>query len=296
MVTAYRWQLRRGSAKEVCPQCGQRRFVPYVATADGTTIATDDAGRMIYGRCDREDNCGYSLYPNGVHTAVGVQVVERKPEQPLRFSPAAVVVDKTTNLYTYAAGLFGAEKATRAWEMYKIGRDGARTVFWQIAADGTIRAGKSIPYMPNGHRDKSDKYPANWLHKSRFWDGYKSGTELQQCFFGEHLLKQFPDKRVVVVESEKTAALMSVVSNCLWLACGGSQMLKNAERNKVLAGREVCLLPDNGQYWNWRAVADRNGWNIFDQLDIAPLFEGCDILDLVEKHIQLKRAGHDGLF
>lgn len=275
MVTNYKWELRKGGGKDICPNCGQRRFVPYVSAADHTTMAGAE-----YGRCDREQSCGYHKYPNGKETPNTEPIIPELKE-PLRFHAAAVQVDLQTNLFTWVAKTFGMTHAMNIWKRYKIGRDGSRTVFWQIAIDGSIRAGKSIPYNTDGHRDKSDKYPANWLHKSRVWDAYCTGEELQQCFFGEHLLRG-SDKPVMIVESEKTAAIMSELSNkYIWLASGGSQGLKNEDKNKVLKGREVSLLPDNGQYWNWKATADKNGWHVLEYIEKAPLFEGCDILDYV---------------
>ena len=269
----------------ICPACGQRRFVPYVAAADGQTIATDECGQAVFGRCDRQDNCGYHRYPSHVSDG-GIKVVEREPEQPLRFYPAAVEIDPNTRLFTYVAGLVGLARALKAWSDYRIGKDGERTVFWQIARDETVRAGKSIPYKADGHRDKTDPYPANWLHKSKRFDGLHEGTALQQCFFGEHLLNERPNDRVVIVESEKTAAVLSTISDgWVWLASGGAQGLKNDDKNKALEGREVWLLPDNGQYWNWRAIADAHGWHIFNQLETNAIFEGCDILDLVESGV-----------
>lgn len=273
----YRWTLRRGSRKEICPNCGQRRFVPYVATADGTTLAGAE-----FGRCDREQNCGYHKYPNGKSTD-GIEPREIPTLKPLRFYPAAVRVDYETNLFEYACKLVGVANAVKAWNEYKVGRDGTRTVFWQIDERGEIRSGKSIPYLTNGHRDKGDKYPASWLHKCKAWDSYKEGEELQQCFFGAHLLRERPDAPVAIVESEKTALLLSVFSKpYIWLASGGSQGLKNEDKNKCLKGRDVILIPDNAQYWNWKATADANGWRISDVIELYPVFSGCDILDMVE--------------
>lgn len=251
--------------------------MPYVATADGTTMAGAE-----FGKCDREQNCGYHKYPNG-KSADGITPKEQPKLQPLRFYPAAVRPQYSTPLFQWACRLFGVLNAMAAWNDYKVGSDGNRTVFWQIAADGTVRGGKSIPYKADGHRDKSDKYPASWLHKSPAWRTYHEGEELQQCFFGEHLLNARPDAPVAIVESEKTALILSRYGrDFVWLACGGSQGLKNAERNKVLKGRRVVLIPDNGQFWNWNATAEANGWEIRDELEKHPIFEGCDILDLVE--------------
>lgn len=274
---SYKWELKKGGRKLICPKCGQRRFVPYVSTLDHTTEAGAE-----YGRCDREQNCGYQKYPNGKE-APDVEPCERVKEAPLRFYPAAVEMDTETPLYRYVCGLCGDANALAAWITYKVGRDGTRTVFWQIAKDGTVRAGKSIPYGIDGHRLKTDPYPANWLHRSKAWRGMYEGKELQQCYFGEHLLNKRPDAPVAIVESEKTAVVMSIFSaKYVWLASGGSQGLKNEEKNKALAGREVLLVPDHGQYWSWAQAAHANGWECTDAIEKNPIFAGCDILDMIE--------------
>ena len=268
--------LRKGGHKMRCPKCGQMRFVPYVLAADGVTLAGEE-----YGRCDREQNCGYQRYPNGEPIPNAIPIV-CEPKQPLRFYPCAVNVDVKTNLFDYVANLVGVSRALAIWKRYKIGRDGERTVFWQIDINGEIRAGKSIPYLTNGHRDKNDKMPANWLHKQRVWNHLHTGEKLQQCYFGEHLLKD-NCKPIVIVESEKTAAVLSEYSpNFVWLASGGSQGIKNEAKNKVLLGREVILVPDNGQYWNWATIGNKYGWETIDYFEKYPIFEGCDILDCLE--------------
>lgn len=269
----------------VCPACGKRRFVPYVSSADGQTLATDAHGDAIYGRCDREQNCGYHKYPNGVQTGNVAPRTIAPPKDYIRFYKACVFVSTYTPLFTYACKLVGPKKATEVWERYKISSDKDRTIFWQIDAQGGIRTGKTIPYGADGHRIKTDRMPANWLHKSRYWMQYADGNDLQQCYFGEHLLPQYQQAKVVIVESEKTAALMSAYTDpnkWVWLASGGSQGLQNADKNKALAGREVWLCPDNKQYYRWLGIANKNAWHIFSQIELHPVFEGCDILDMVE--------------
>lgn len=274
----YRWELRKGGKKMRCPACGQMRFVPFVSASDGVTLAGEE-----YGRCDREQNCGYFRYPNGKNAPSATEPRLVVQEEPLRFYPAAVRTDPGTNLFDYVAGMVGVAKAIRVWNNYKIGRDGTRTVFWYIDKDGNVRAGKSIPYGKDGHRIKTDKYPASWLHKCKSWDMYRKGKGLQLCYFGEHLLNVYPDKPVAIVESEKTAAVLSAYSDTfLWLASGGSQMIKQDEKNEVLKDRGVLLVPDNGQYWNWKAIADKNGWEITTKMEKCPCFSGCDILDMIE--------------
>ena len=83
MVGEYKWTLRKGGGKMICPKCGQRRFVPYVSTLDGKTLAGSE-----YGRCDREQSCGYQLYPGKDVNAGDIKPVEVKIEPPLRFYPA----------------------------------------------------------------------------------------------------------------------------------------------------------------------------------------------------------------
>lgn len=271
-MTSYRWKLRKGSRKEICPQCGRRRFVPYVSALDGKTLAGAE-----YGRCDREQNCGYIRYPD-TDAPENIQPMPRQVLQPLRFAPAAIDVQPSA-LYTYAKNLLTEIDALLAWTMYRVGAVGNRTIFWQIDERNEIRAGKAIRYKADGHRDRSAVPPVQWCHKMAAFDRLHTGDELQQCFFGQHLLTE-RGKNVAIVESEKTALCMSrIAPQYIWLACGGSQLLKNEERHKVLQGYKVTLFPDHGQFFNWQRTAQAHGYTIFDYIETHPIFDGCDILD-----------------
>lgn len=274
----YKWELLRGGTKYPCPACGQKRFVPYVSAADHRT----PADLTKYGRCDREKNCGFHAYPNGEQEPR----VEPQPLPP----PDKVVFDArvarpaVSPLYTHAVQLLGEQDARRVWHTYKIGatRDG-RTAFWYIANGGEVRGAKLIQYKHDGHRDKEATPPVLWAHRCREFAGMFTGRDLVQPLYGEHLLAERQDAPVVVVESEKTAALMSAFFPAyVWISCGGSQGLKNAERLAPLFGRQVLLIPDNGQFYNWRRVANLYGWRITDYLEQSPAFEGCDVLDYID--------------
>lgn len=271
----YKWELFRGSQKWPCPSCGQKKFKPYVSALDHKTIA--DITK--YGRCDRENNCGYNVYPGKDVSVNGIQKVELKQEPPLVFYPAAVSVSYSSALFTWASALLGIDAAKAAWDEYRVGADGKRTIFWQISKGGEVRAGKSIPYMADGHRDKSDPFPASWLHKMKRYNQMFRGKELHQCLFGEHLLSVYPDKEVMVVESEKTALIMSRLwPSYLWVACGGSGNL-SVDKCNAIRGRNVRLMPDNGKYNEWSNIAQKYGFDCDSTIELNPIFEGCDILD-----------------
>lgn len=290
-METYKYQLRRGGRKEICPNCGQRRFVPYVLTEDNETIVNTE-----WGRCDRENSCGYWVKPNG--NPVIQDPKPKKPETPMWIDIAIEYYDeiryKKNALRPYAEWLVGTDKAQSAFCKYhvKATNDGA-TVFLQIDADSIIRAGKIILYK-DGHRVK-DGLPVRWLHKDKRYIKFVHGDTLKQCFFGEHLLRERPDAPVAIVESEKTALLMSAIRpEYVWIATGGSCGLQNAEKTRVLDGRDVTLFPDNGMYIKWRQIAIPKGWNVNEECLPLPdgMAVGYDILDLYERWLtdaQMKR-------
>lgn len=276
-MKTYKWQLRKGSRKEICPNCGQRRFVPYVLSSDGITLAGSE-----FGRCDREQNCGYQRYPDGQrYTVAEPQKIQPRPR--LEYV-GALHLSGGGNLFWWAVDLLGMNDAILAWGDYNVGCIDGRVIWWQIDRDGVVRAGKVMAYRPDGHRDKSDQWGVTWAHKHPQLKHFFKGEELQQCLFGEHLLKKYPDKPVALVESEKTAVVMSrFIPEYVWLATGGSQGIKSNERLAPLVGRVVFLIPDNGQYYAWKRAAEQYGWVIWDGMENDVPFEGADILDIVEQ-------------
>lgn len=293
-METYKYQLRRGGRKEICPNCGKRRFVPYVLTEDNETIVNPD-----WGRCDRENSCGYWMKPNG--NEVITQPKPKKPETPMwieHFIFASAAFAKKNTLKPYADWLIGKDKTNKAFGLYGVGTtsDGG-CIFLQVNALGIVRAGKIIRYK-DGHRVK-DGLPVRWLHKDKRYKQFVHGDTLKQCFFGEHLLWQRTDAPVAIVESEKTALLMSAIRpEYVWLATGGSCGLQNPEKTKVLEGRDVTLFPDNGMYLKWRQIAMPKGWAVNEECLPANehMAAGYDILDLYEWWLidsQHRRDYHD---
>lgn len=288
--SSYRWSLRKGGRKERCPQCGKMRFVPFVLTADPRVKAGPE-----FGRCDREQSCGYFRYPGGdVKETSGSEHKPEPPKEPILFSADLAMKDECTasnSLLRAFIGLVGFRLRTMA-DMYLLGTGGrGECIYYQF--DGThVRTAKAILYGNDGHRVKVEDggLPVYWLHKSPQLRHLTEGKELHQCFFGQHLLLEYPMSKVYIVEAEKTAVLLAATDKepmrkRIWIACGGSQMLKGAIDLMPLMGRGVTLVPDDGQYWNWKRTADAYGWRCID-IGILKrhhgLPAGCDIWDCRE--------------
>ena len=66
-----------------------------------------------------------------------------------------------------------------------------------------------------------------------------------------HLLPQYPDKKVALVESEKTAIICAaLLPQHIWLATGGKTQL--GDKLNVLKGRDVLAFPDVDGYEVWK--------------------------------------------
>ena len=179
-----------------------------------------------------------------------------------------------------ACGYLTDEQMRRAAQRYRLGmsRDGG-VIFWQIDEHDVLRDGKIMHYRPNCHRDH-DRKPS-WVsyllkRNQQLPEDFKS----EHCLFGLHLLAPHTapegasldvsagsivspsgdERGACIVESEKTAIIMSEVKpEYLWLATGGKTEL-NVARLKPLAGHRVILFPDTDEtgetYREWYEVAE----------------------------------------
>lgn len=101
----------------------------------------------------------------------------------------------------------------------------------------------------NGYRIKGPQAFVSWVHSELHLPDF----HLKQCLFGEHLLKGSSSSPVILVESEKTAIIMShFISDYIWLATGGKNGCFNREAMLALQGRDVTLIPDLGATEQWK--------------------------------------------
>ena len=150
--------------------------------------------------------------------------------------------------------LFEQPKVAAAVERYCIGGDSmCRTIFPNIDQEGRCVGGAVIPYLANGHRDKSKG--ASNIHAELKRKNKTLPTQGDQVLFGSHLLRLYPTASVGVVESQKSAVILSVIyPNLIWLATAGMTNF-NARLLAPIYDRNVVAYPDvNGvQVWTQRA-------------------------------------------
>jgi hypothetical protein len=95
---------------------------------------------------------------------------------------------------------------------------------------------------------------------------------LSQCLFGEHLIRTSHD-HVIVVESEKSAIVGSIVlPDYVWVATGGkSSGVK--EKLISLKGYTVTLIPDIDAIGEWKqiiqTIQDYKNFTVSDYLDMV---------------------------
>jgi len=159
-----------------------------------------------------------------------------------------------------------------------------------------------MQYNPaTGKRIKHQSGAIDWVHNKLKKVGIlPEDYNLQQCFFGEHLLKIYPNKHVAIVESEKSAIIAScIMPESVWLAAGNLNGL-SIEKCQVLKGRDVVLYPDLGAFEKWSIKATEIQKQNVCKISISTLLEveasdsdranGLDIADYIIAEIKSKKA------
>ena len=141
------------------------------------------------------------------------------------------------------------------------------TIFWQCDEQARLHNGHFMKYRVDGHRMKEKgEYNTTWLHarmkyaKNNPFDDDKEAASY--CLFGQHLIAVAPDAIVNIVESEKTAIVMSIAYGCmrmnLWMACCGIGNLTNSHdllRPLIEQGKRIVLYPDHDGVERWQEAA-----------------------------------------
>lgn len=258
-MLSFRYTLDRSSRKFRCPRCQKKRFVRYVdATVNGYAPSE-------FGRCDREQSCGYHLNPfresidgfSPKTMPASLPIQQVFSTIPLSYVKRSQAKFERNKLLQFLSGRFGEEVVSKLATEYEIGSShkwSGSTVFWQIDEKGKVRTGKVMLYSEQGKRVKKPFPHVTFAHKLLKLPNF----ELGQCFFGQHLLKDDHDRPVAIVESEKTALICSVyMPEFVWLATGGKNGvgLSKPETTVALRSRDIILFPDLGAFEDWKHKA-----------------------------------------
>ena len=199
------------------------------------------------------------------------------------------------------SGLLTWEQMLHAACRYCLGATQQRgVIFWQIDREGCVHDGKVMYYREDCHRDKA-RHPT-WVstllgRRYRWADAERMTT--RHCWFGGHLIDDtlrydtergsydtfhydtLRYERVAVVESEKTAFVMSeLMPQCLWLATGGLGNVQT-DQFRPLRGRRVTLFPDTDTdgttFRRWYEAAQRvmeqPFWEGSPPIRVSPMLE-----------------------
>ena len=260
------------------------------------------------GICNRAIKCGYHYPPRQyfndhkynkpnsaplqAHT-VRLKTSQRKIDCiPLSYVKQSVSFN--SNFVRFLCKHFSRDKIEKAMRNYALGatKNGS-VIFWQIDIKGNVRTGKIMQYNPaTGKRIRHKSGAINWVHNILKRRNPKyTNYNLNQCYFGEHLLKFYPNKTIAIVEAEKTAVIASMIfDNYNWLAAGNLNGL-NIEKSKVLRDKHVILFPDAGCYQRWTKKSMQIKSEVFCKIETSHLIEnhatadqttdGYDIADYI---------------
>lgn len=254
------------STRHTCPACGRASsFTLYINAETGKPV------NPKVGKCNREIKCGYH-YPPGqffkdhpsVRRDAACHVSNISPHSiPTNYKLPTVFIpfhyleqsfSLVSNFVSFLLFNFPEHEVLAICNKYLIGATRSREViFWQVDAQGRVRTGKIMQYNPEtGKRLKHASGAIDWVHnKLKLQQHLPQDFNLQQCFFGEHLLALYRYSKIAIVESEKSAIIAGMLMpGLVWLAAGNINGL-SVEKCRILKGRDVILYPDLGAYGKW---------------------------------------------
>ena len=278
--------------KSECPTCGKKSFVLYIDTTTNQPISPE------CGKCDRADNCGYHFPPREYFKLHGITPQYQKqppkaPPKPIGTIPSdmasELVADTQSNFTSWLHSLFPAdivENIISRRFLHTAKSPNGAVIFWQADIYNRIRTGHIMQYNATSGKRAKQGYCQDWAHTQLIKGGkLPEDFNMKQCLYGEHLLQHQPDAMALVVESEKTAILLDAIfPECVALATCGCGNL-SANKCRVLSGRNVWLLPDNGKYQEWNAKIPLMGF--CKNIEASTIMEryaqhkGDDIGDLI---------------
>lgn len=260
MATTYKYHLQPYSptSKRTCPSCGRGKCFTLYLDADNRPVGDQ------YGICDHA-GCGYRLYPTATATPSTAAPVVTESLPPVYYTKEDVKkyrpfeMDNALSRFL-ARKFFDIDRLKCVLKNYCIGSVDDGIIFWQIDEQCRVHRGKVMWYCADGHRLKLQRPDGTQYGKIRMMWSYlhhNREREPEMVFFGQHLTKLYPNKPIGIVESEKTALVMSYIfPEFVWLA---TLSLNNFQsyRLKFLehSNRTIVVFPDSDGFDLWQEKA-----------------------------------------
>lgn len=288
-----KFYLPKTSKKIICPQCRQKTFKPYYDRETELPV-----NEYAFGRCDRQNECGYHAKPD-LKGGAGKKTLVKKTIYPDEQEINKSLHKSPTNLHKFLAtkgipenclydnGVFEGEYKTKSGNISRL------TVYVFRNADGKLCNIKYFKYKENGKRDHD--FQSFSLKQPEQRNQYIE-ERYTMPLFGEHELDPDKKKIVCVVESEKTKVICKFhYPEFDWVACGSANGLSDgtddsADKIKPLKGRTVYWVGDadkasRGKFlieektgketWQW-CSSIRNGIKHIDDFHVVDLFPDRD--------------------
>ena len=294
----YIFILDKTSKKHKCPACECKSFVRFVHSDTNEYELPDE-----YGRCDK-DKCGcfnkvtrevIKDYKQQNNIKPGIQPIIKKqvgyfdkiPDfiDPNDFSDSLQGYENNC-LIKFLYNSFETSKVDEVIKKYHIGTSkkyNGGTVFWQVCKAGFVRGGSIMAYNNKTGKRIKEEWAVTYVHSVLNIQHFCYGRVL----FGEHLLDD-NTKNIGIVESEKTAIIMSIVApEHTWLATSGKVNFKYNllfSLKPLSSNTTIMAYPDKGGYEKWNNVALDISSDI--QITVSDILEkeeykdGCDIADI----------------
>jgi hypothetical protein len=285
MSLNYKYSLEKGSKKYICPKCSSKTFVKFINNETNEYLSD------VYGRCDRETNCGYFKSPsnNEVFQIKKTNTEHTKPSFHNKNELLNTLgYESENNLICFLCANFEEKIVSETIKKYFIAtcqKWNNATIFWQKDENDLIHAGKVIMYnKTTGKRSKciNGNSLINWMHKINCKDDFR----LNQCLFGLHQTIGLENKIIGVVESEKTSIILSILlPEFIWVATGSKTGFKE-NMLKPIINYKIVAFPDKSEYEDWLLKAkelNQKGFNITvnEWLEKSNYEAGTDLADII---------------
>lgn len=280
--TMFKFTLDKSSKKFICPSCNKKTFVRYIDAETKHYLESQ------YGRCDRESSCKFHHSPKQIHFLNNC--FEPSPQKTKSIINSSEVTRfgrkfKRNNFIQFLRIHFTDEEVVSVIQKYLIGTsdhwEGA-TLFWQINELNQTVTGKVMLFeLSSCKRVKKPYNHINWMHKILKIPNF----ELQQCLFGLHLINESKGQSIAIVESEKTAIIMSLfLPNYIWIATGSKGNFKR-ELLEPLKPFSLIVFPDKSEYEDWNNKTKQlanEGFNIkcSNYIEKKEVPDGTDLADI----------------